>query len=449
MKKLITLVLVLTGMVSTASADEWSLRGSMNGWDGEANIFNATTGQTTVTLTAGTEYTFKLVNNSKGEWWTANNTMWWGNCTSRNFSIKGGDNNDTKITADVGGEYIFTITNPSAEDSPVLTITYPGLVTRKVYFYNNLGWSQPYAYFLRNKYWNDGQGSGSNGQFEGVAMTQVAEGSKIWKAEFVGWSPNCTMENIAILKDSKNSYEHFHQTEAVYNEHCSNNKMLVPDANRFTTINETKYYNYDSGNLEGTWFDYPYTRDVTSGNFGTICLPFDATVSGATLFTITSQIKDGNNELVGLNLTSVSSATAGVSYIYKATASTLTATYTGSTYTTTPISSGNMSGNLSTTPADVSIGNYIIKDNQLRKIVDGGAATVGQYKACILNSIESLSVGARGTDYIDFVDESAGIDEIESTRNVDNETFFNLAGQRVVQPTKGLYIVNGRKMLRK
>ena len=44
-----------------------------------------------------------------------------------------------------------------------------------------------------------------------------------------------------------------------------------------------------------------------------------------------------------------------------------------------------------------------------------------------------------------FDDETTGILEIEEMRNVENETFFNLAGQRVMNPTKGLYILNGRK----
>ena len=40
-----------------------------------------------------------------------------------------------------------------------------------------------------------------------------------------------------------------------------------------------------------------------------------------------------------------------------------------------------------------------------------------------------------------------GISEIEKMRDGENETFFNLAGQRVAQPTKGLYIVNGKKII--
>ena len=41
------------------------------------------------------------------------------------------------------------------------------------------------------------------------------------------------------------------------------------------------------------------------------------------------------------------------------------------------------------------------------------------------------------------------ISEIEKMRDGENEAFFNLAGQRVAQPTKGLYIVNGKKVVLK
>ena len=45
-----------------------------------------------------------------------------------------------------------------------------------------------------------------------------------------------------------------------------------------------------------------------------------------------------------------------------------------------------------------------------------------------------------------FDEESTGIQKIESAAaNKENGAYYNLAGQRVAQPTKGLYIVNGKK----
>ena len=60
------------------------------------------------------------------------------------------------------------------------------------------------------------------------------------------------------------------------------------------------------------------------------------------------------------------------------------------------------------------------------------------------------STSAHELEFIGFDAEEGdvtGISEIETMRNGENEKFFNLAGQRVAQPQKGLYIVNGKKVV--
>lgn len=46
-----------------------------------------------------------------------------------------------------------------------------------------------------------------------------------------------------------------------------------------------------------------------------------------------------------------------------------------------------------------------------------------------------------------WLDEGTGIAVVEKTKNAENEKHFNLAGQYVTRPTKGLYIVNGKKVI--
>ena len=58
----------------------------------------------------------------------------------------------------------------------------------------------------------------------------------------------------------------------------------------------------------------------------------------------------------------------------------------------------------------------------------------------------NIAVSSAPVLYLDFGG-TTGIAEIEGMRNVENEKFYNLAGQRVAQPTKGLYIVNGNKVV--
>jgi hypothetical protein len=48
----------------------------------------------------------------------------------------------------------------------------------------------------------------------------------------------------------------------------------------------------------------------------------------------------------------------------------------------------------------------------------------------------------------DFDDTPTGISEVQGAkRNVQDDVFYNLAGQRVVNPTKGIYVVNGKKVI--
>jgi hypothetical protein len=54
--------------------------------------------------------------------------------------------------------------------------------------------------------------------------------------------------------------------------------------------------------------------------------------------------------------------------------------------------------------------------------------------------------GAREYLEFSFDNDVTAIDAVKA-QNVENGQFFNLAGQRVAQPTKGLYIVNGRKVI--
>lgn len=51
--------------------------------------------------------------------------------------------------------------------------------------------------------------------------------------------------------------------------------------------------------------------------------------------------------------------------------------------------------------------------------------------------------------FIALDEEATGIAEMEAVKNVENAKFYNLAGQRVAMPTKGMYIVNGKKVIMK
>ena len=94
-----------------------------------------------------------------------------------------------------------------------------------------------------------------------------------------------------------------------------------------------------------------------------------------------------------------------------------------------------------TTEFDGTTYDYILySDGKFYQI---GSGTVATNKAYL--HLDSAP-GARALDIV-FDDEPTAIETVKAEKA--NNEYFNLAGQRVAQPTKGLYIVNGRKVVMK
>ena len=85
--------------------------------------------------------------------------------------------------------------------------------------------------------------------------------------------------------------------------------------------------------------------------------------------------------------------------------------------------------------------NYVLgKHNGEVGFYKAGGMTVATDKAYIQTSISSARIA------IDFDEmDVTGVNEVKTT-NRTNE-FYDLQGRKVAQPTKGLYIVNGKKVL--
>ena len=105
--------------------------------------------------------------------------------------------------------------------------------------------------------------------------------------------------------------------------------------------------------------------------------------------------------------------------------------FVGSSTAATPMLSSNV--------------NYVLKDGMF---IRSTATQTPQY-SCFLQLTPNAAASARSFAF-DF-DEShtTGISEMERMRNGENETFFDLMGRKVAQPAKGLYIVNGKKVVLK
>lgn len=103
----------------------------------------------------------------------------------------------------------------------------------------------------------------------------------------------------------------------------------------------------------------PYTRTVTNGNYGTICLPrASSVIEGATIYQVI-----GGNASEGITIEEVASMEAGKPYIFQASADQLTVTMTGPR---AEVQEANgLVGNLGATAMDVPTDAYVLKNNQL------------------------------------------------------------------------------------
>ena len=98
-----------------------------------------------------------------------------------------------------------------------------------------------------------------------------------------------------------------------------------------------------------------------------------------------------------------------------------------------------------TTTFDGSTYDYILFSDGLFYQIGSGAVPVG--KAYLHCDADPTAAGAPSLS-IDFGG-TTGIDSVKGEELKVNGEYYNLAGQRVAQPTKGLYIVNGKKVVLK
>lgn len=144
-----------------------------------------------------------------------------------------------------------------------------------------------------------------------------------------------------------------------------------------------------------------------------------------------------------VTLTSVESAPAETGLILKGTASTA---YTIPT-TATPAAIASNELSAAVTATDVEASTVYVVSGGVLKLFAGTQIPAG--KAYLLKSKVDEVGGANSLSFIfdDNDDYTTGIENVNNERTILKGDFYNLAGQRVDKPTKGIYIVNGRKVI--
>lgn len=209
---------------------------------------------------------------------------------------------------------------------------------------------------------------------------------------------------------------------------------------------------YNNTKINGGYPDGDVKRAYNAtGKFGTICLPYKASCAGAVIYEIAGKTASGItlSEVTGL-------LEAGKPYFYVS-SDEIGQNNAGAVRNVnffqadldaynaaSPVANNGLIGTFSDIAAPTGANYYVLSNNKLYNV--DSSVTVGANKAYVdISAITPSS--ARGVVDLDF-NEPTGIETVANSQEVNaNNKFFNLAGQRVAQPTKGLYIVNGKKVL--
>ena len=201
------------------------------------------------------------------------------------------------------------------------------------------------------------------------------------------------------------------------------------------------------------------TRTIKEG-FNTVCLPFDLTLgqmeaafgTGAEVYAFSDEVTDDSTEpkQVQVNFTRVVAGTisANVPVLVKATAASEQQVFNG-VQVVAPTDEAKVEGTYfdfvgTYAPADVAEGDYFIGEGKLWK--SEGSTNIKAFRAYIKAKDDVPASEARIVSFFIDGQETTGISDM-NRETITNNRYFDLQGRRVAQPTKGLYIVNGKKVL--
>ena len=184
-----------------------------------------------------------------------------------------------------------------------------------------------------------------------------------------------------------------------------------------------------------------YTRTVTAGNYGTICLEFGSTnYTGMELYEFVG--KEEGKAYLG----SVTTLVAGVPYIFRATASEL-AVYSDGTTAATPGENNGLVGTF-TDATEVTVGNYILFNNAICEVT--ATCWVNANRAYIVWN--DIPAGAPqqmpGRKYIGMdvtsENEATGLDNITNGKNTTLKLIEN--GQLIIIRNGEKFNAQGQKL---
>lgn len=211
------------------------------------------------------------------------------------------------------------------------------------------------------------------------------------------------------------------------------------------TITEATDLVLQAGGGKTNALDYIYVirtdveyATITSTGWATLYTPYALDFSGVAGLTAYTAVVADNK----VTLTEVTDVPANTGVVLKGAAKTYTIPVIASSET----AKGDLIGNAS---AATAYNAYADNNLYMLKKVGDKAQFVPVTSGSIAAGKAYLKIAAAKARNLDvtFADEATGISAALMNKETMNNEVYNLKGQRVAQPTKGLYIVNGKKMV--
>lgn len=211
---------------------------------------------------------------------------------------------------------------------------------------------------------------------------------------------------------------------------------------------------YDYTTVAATGVDVVLTRNITADKWSTIVLPFALTSEQITSAfgknVIVAELTDNSTEEV-LKFSTVTAMNANQPYAikvkdgeYSGSATISGVTIVKGTSTQTVNGSWNFVGTYAS--GNIPLDSYFFNSNKLYKAANE-SNTIKPFRAYFT---PKGGAGARELKFIIDGDDTTSIGTIKADGTMETTaegTVYNLSGQRVNKPAKGLYVINGKKVI--
>ena len=206
---------------------------------------------------------------------------------------------------------------------------------------------------------------------------------------------------------------------------------------------------YSKGNNRGSdhagWFqvdnfrlyvENSYTRSTVTGNYGTICLPYAFELNDCEGIENIYKVSEMTTE--NAVISSVDAVEAGQPCIFKANADEITVKMPERSVVAEPVADDYLVGTFNNI-SKLDEGTYVLSGDKFYYVDSDVKADAFR---CYF---KPLSSGIKNFGFIG--DGTVGINDVENDADIKDAVIYDLTGRRVKSPVKGIYIVNGKKMV--